>query len=151
VLATENRLAFDLHDSWQARVLLESHGTLRAIILSVLAHNFDAAVLTLCALIFEDFDGSLPLPSLTTAAKISKSGRVVANVVDRDGVIIPDLVIFASEQTMRDTFRHLADHCRLSDSDRTEFFKCAQAWVVADRRLDPTFDPKDPDAKRLIH
>jgi hypothetical protein len=149
VLATENRLAFDLHDSWQARVLSKSEGPLRAIVLSVLAHNFDDAVLTLCALIFEDFDGSLPLPSLTTAAKISKSGAIVANVVDADGVIIPDLRIFASEQKMRDTFRHLADRCRLSDSDRIELFKCVQAWVVADRRLDPMMDPKDPDAKRL--
>jgi hypothetical protein len=30
-------------------------------------------------------------------------------------------------------------------------FKYAQAWVVADRRLDPTFDPQDPDARRVLN
>ena len=50
---------------------------------------------------------------------------------------------------MRDAFRRLADRLKLSDSDRIEMFKYVQRWVVADRRLDPTFDPQDPDAKRL--
>jgi hypothetical protein len=50
---------------------------------------------------------------------------------------------------MRDAFRRLADRLKLNDADRIELFKCVQRWVVADRRLDPTFDPKDPDAKRL--
>jgi hypothetical protein len=30
-------------------------------------------------------------------------------------------------------------------------FKCVSRWLRADRRLDPTFDPQDPDAKRLVN
>jgi hypothetical protein len=50
---------------------------------------------------------------------------------------------------MRDAFRRLADHVKLNDPERIELFKYAQRWVVADRRLDPTLDPQDPDARRL--
>jgi hypothetical protein len=52
---------------------------------------------------------------------------------------------------MQNDFRRLADRLKLSDADRIEMFKCVQRWVVADRRLDPSFDPRDPDAKRLVN
>jgi hypothetical protein len=149
VLAIESRIAFDLRASWQGRALTEIRGPARAVLLSVLAHTLDTALPTLCAVVFPDFDGSIEPPYLTSAAKIDKSGAVVADVCDRDGVIHKDQVIFLNELQMRDAFRRFADRLKLNDEDRIEMFKYAQAWVVADRRLDPTMDPKDPDAKRL--
>lgn len=72
-------------------------------------------------------------------------------MVERDGTISKDVAIYASEIALRDDFRHLADRLKLTDDERVEMFKAVQRWVVADRRLDPTFDPQDPDAKRLVH
>jgi hypothetical protein len=144
-------IEFDLRGSWQCRALIATTGPARMVMLSVLAHTLEQAVVTLCYAAFADFDGSLPLPSLTTAAKIDKSGAVVADVCDRAGVIHKGEKLFKTEIEMRDAFRRLADRMKLSDPDRIEMFKYVQRWVVADRRLDPTFDPQDPDAKRLVH
>jgi hypothetical protein len=144
-------IEFDLRGSWQCRALVETRGYARMVMLSVLAHTLEAAVVTLCYAAFADFDGSLPLPALTTAAKIDKTGAVAADMCGTGGVILKDEVIFRSEIEMRDAFRRLADRMKLPDADRIELFKYAQAWVVADRRLDPTFDPKDPDAKRVLN
>jgi hypothetical protein len=145
-----NVIAFDLKDTWQAKVLTGAGGHLGAVIMSVLAHNFDEAMPILLEVVFPGFR-SITAPFYCSAAKIDKAGRVVADVIGLKGDLFRDSKIFDSEIQMRDTFRGLADRLKLSDTDRTELFKCVQKWVVADRRLDPTFDPKDPDAKRLIH
>ena len=145
----EKKLAFDLRAAWQAKVLVGTTGPARMVVMSVLAHAYDEAVFSLCAVAFPDFDGSLRPPFLTTAGKIDKAGRIVADMVDERGVIHKDTVLFPTEISLRDAFRKLADRLKLSDPDRIELFKCAQAWVVADRRLDPAMDPKDPDARRL--
>ena len=50
---------------------------------------------------------------------------------------------------MEAVFRVLADRIKLNDTDRRELFACVLHWVKADRRLDPSFDRRDPDAKRL--
>lgn len=144
----EATLAFDLRASWQARVLAAAGGHMGAVVLSVLAHTFDDAMPTLLRVVFPGFT-SIAAPFYCTAAKVAKSGHVVADAVTRDGQIVKDAKVFDNELQMRDAFRRLADHIKLSDSDRVELFKCVQRWVVADRRLDPTFDPQDPDAKRL--
>ena len=151
MLATEfeKTLAFDLRASWQAKVLVGTTGPARMVVMSVLAHTYEDAVFTLCAVMFPDFDGSLRAPFLTTAAKLDKTGAIVADMVDERGKIHKDTVLFPTEIAMRDSFRRMADRLKLNDTDRIELFKCAQRWVVADRRLDPNFDPRDPDAKRL--
>jgi hypothetical protein len=119
------------------------------VIISVLAHVYDADILlVMLHIVFPGFEGLNP-PALITAAKISKTGAVVADVALRDGTIVRDAVIFRDEMEMQSEFRRLADSMKLDDADRKELFACALKWVVADRRLDPTFDPKDPDAKRL--
>jgi hypothetical protein len=81
--------------------------------------------------------------------KVAKSGAVVADVILRDHRVVKDKPIYRDEIALQNDFRRLADRLKLNDADRIEMFKCVQRWVVADRRLDPTFDPKDPDAKRL--
>lgn len=148
VKAIESNLAFDLRASWQARALAETGGHMAAVLLSVLAHNFDDAMPILLRIAYPGFT-SIAAPFYCTAGKLAKSGQIVADVVTTDGQIVKDAKVFDSEIQMRDAFRRLADRMKLSDSDRVEMFKCVQRWVVADRRLDPNFDPKDPDAKRL--
>lgn len=143
----ERRLSFDLRASWQGCALIATMGQhVGMVVMSVLDHTFHEAMpvwLEMAGL------AEPPLPCLVSAARISKSGTVVADVIDRMGFHIRDAVIYRSELLLRDDFRKLADRLKLSDPDRIELFKCVQRWVVADRRLDPSFDPKDPDAKRL--
>jgi len=147
----EKTLAFDIRSGWQSRALVETKGQHTGmVLLSILAHSYDEAMPALLMISFPGFIEP-PLPCIMSAAKVSKSGTVVADVVDRGGFKIRNAVIYHSELRLRDDFRRLADRLKLNDSERTEMFKCVQRWVVADRRLDPTFDPRDPDAKRLIH
>lgn len=148
----ESQLAFDLRSTWQARVLYACGGHMGAVIMSVLAHSYGEAdgLQILLKIVFPGFT-SITAPYYCSIAKINKAGQVVADVMSRDGVIVKNSKVFDSEVQMRDEFRRLADRLRLSDDDRIELFKCAQRWCPADQRLDPTFDPKDPDAKRLKH
>lgn len=144
------RHAKELRESWQGRVLAAAKGQTGAVVLSVLAHNFDGAILTLCQVVFPGFSG-IEAPFMCSAAKVNKAGWVVADVAMRDGRIAKDAKIFASEIELRDEMRRLADRIKLSDADRVQFFAAVQKWVVADQRLDPTMNPMDPDAKRLVH
>jgi hypothetical protein len=144
-----NRSAEELRETWQVRALIASrHRQIGMMILSALAHSYDDAMPVLLRVAFPGFS-SISLPFLTTAGKIDKCGRVVADIATRDGLIIKDIPVFPSELAMRNKLRIFADKLKLSDTDRIEMFKCVQRWVVADRRLDPMMDPKDPDAKRL--
>ncbi len=147
--AIEANIAFDLRASWQARVLAACGGHDGQVVLSVLAHNYDEAMPALLRVVFPGFT-SIVAPFYCTAAKVAKSGHVVADVVTKGGEVVKDVKVFDSEGHMQDTFRRIADRLKLNDQDRVELFKCVQRWVVADRRLDPNFDPKDPDAKRLV-
>lgn len=154
MLATEfeKRLAFDLRVSWQVRTLEKSKGTTFAVVMSVLGHSFPDALPVIMHLLIPDWDGKAPGPYLITCGKIAKTGAVVADVHDpRTGVITKDAVLYTSEIHLRDRMRQLADQLKLVDRDRAEFFTAIKNWVVADRRLDPTFDPRDPDAKRIVH
>jgi hypothetical protein len=154
VQAIEKRLAFDLRATWQARVLLAAQarndGVIGAVALSVLAHNYDDALPTLLKVLFPGFESITP-PFLCSAGKVDKSGAVVADLVERAGVITRNYRLYRDEIALRDDFRRLADELKLKDADRIELFAAVQRWVVADRRLDPSMDPKDPDAKRLLN
>lgn len=154
MLATEfeKKLAFDLRASWQARVLTESTGTTFAVVMSAIAHNFPDAMNTLLRVVIPGWDGMPMGPYLATAGKVAKNGTVVADIVfPNSGLIEKDAILYLSEIHLRDDMRRLADRLKLADRDRIEFFTAIKNWVVADRRLDPNFDPKDPDAKRLVH
>ena len=142
--------ATELRDTWQGRCLATARGKTGAVMLSVLAHNYDGAMLALLKVVFPGFK-SITAPFLCTAGKVAKSGAVVADMVGKYGGITKDAVLYRSEVELRDDFRKLADGLKLSDAERVEMFAAVKRWVVADRRLDPTMDPKDPDAKRLVH
>ena len=138
-----------LFRSWRGRVLAESKPPLQDVILSVMAHNYAGAILTLCQVVWPGFVG---LESgFVSAGKIDKSGRVVADYGSKNGTIIKDMVVYRSDVEYRDAMRRLADRLKLSDQERLEFFTCVKRWLVADRRLDPTMDFADPDAKRLVN
>lgn len=148
----EMSAAFDLHACWQVRALKEAKGQTAMVLWSVLAHTYDPEAMDAAfRLVFPWYHGPgtpMPLPCLLSAAKIDKTGAVVGDVQGQFGKKT-DAVLYETEAHLRDDFRRLADRLKLNDQDRIELFKCVQRWVVADRRLDPTFDPKDPDAKRL--
>lgn len=145
----ERSLAFDLRKTWQARALAEAKGQTGMVLLSMLDHTYGTD--TLRVLLPLMFPGYIEpsLPCLASCGKVDKSGAVVADVIMKDHQLVKDQVVYPSDIALRDDFRRLADHMKLDDADRTELFKCVQRWVVADRRLDPSFDPQDPDAKRL--
>lgn len=146
----EKKLAFDLRASWQAKVLEHSTGTTFAVVMSVLGHNFPEALPVLLKALMPNWDGTPLGPYLSTCGKIDKNNTVVANVVyPKTGLIEKDAVLYLSETHLRDDMRRLADRLKLDDEDRAAFFTAIRNWVVADRRLDPSMDPRDPDAKRL--
>jgi hypothetical protein len=145
-----HRQAKQLRESWQGRVLAAAKGHTGAVVLSVLAHNFDGAILTLCQVVFPGFS-SIQAPFLCSAGRVDKAGRVIADVAEKDGRISKGQVMYLSDIAYRDDMRRLADRLKLPDQDRLEFFTCVKLWLVADLRLDPTMDPADPDAKRLVY
>jgi hypothetical protein len=144
------RLAFDLRATWQGRTLAAATGKTGAVLLSVLAHNYDDALLPLLQVVFPGFT-SISAPFFSTAGKVVKSGHIVADMVTRTGKVQKNFPVYINEIEMRDDFRRLADGLKLNDADRTELFAAVKRWVVADRRLDPNMDPMDPDAKRLVN
>jgi hypothetical protein len=136
------QLETELRESWRGRVLAECKTSL-----SIMAHNYAGAILTLCQCVWPGFVG---LESgFVSAGKIDKSGRVVADYGNKKGTITKDRVVYRSDVHYRDDMRRLADRLKLNDQDRLEFFTCVKRWLVADRRLDPSMDYKDPDARRL--
>ncbi len=145
-----HKLARELRDTWQGRVLAATENRpLGAVVISVLAHNYENEIEVLLRVIFPGFEG-LKLPGLCSAGKISRAGAVVADMIRGNGTRVRNAVLFHDEMAMRDAFRRLADSLKLSDAERRELFACVQKWVVCDYRLDPTMDPRDPEAKRLV-
>lgn len=144
------RLAFDLRATWQSRALAAASGQTGAVLLSVLAHNYDDQMLTLLQVTFPGFT-SITAPFLTSAGRVMKNGAIVADVVRATGRIDRRRVLYRNQIALRDDFRRLADRLKFSDQDREQLFAAVQKWVVADYRIDPAMDPRDPDARRLVH
>ena len=144
------RAVRELKAAWQCRVLAGSRGHSRSIVASILAHNFDGAILTIMQTTFPGFERQQP-PFLCSAGRIDKQGYVIADVWEASDRISRNQVIYVNDIAYRDAMRKVADKAKLTDQERLEFFTCVKRWLVADLRLDPTMDPTDPDAKRLVH
>ncbi len=140
----------ELRDTWQVRALVATrHQHVGVILLSVLAHTFDEAMPVMLRVAFPGFMSITP-PFLSTCGKVGKHGEILADVVNNNDTISKDVCVYRNEIDLRDDFRRVADNLKLNDYDRKEMFMCVRKWVVADRRIDPTMDPQDPDAKRML-
>lgn len=89
-------------------------------------------------------------PMLSSAAKIARTGHIMANMVGSDRHEYLNQALFKNSRQMETAMRNFADLLRLDDDERVEFFDAVKAWVVCDFRLDPTMNPADPDARRMV-
>lgn len=152
----------ELREGWKGRLLrltcertglvgrVRARSSLGAVAMSVLGHSYDRQLLALMAACFPPFF-SIDPPFLCSAGRIDKAGRIIADIVFYpDYMPTRQVVIFKNVFEMETCWRRLADRIRCSDPDRLEMFAALKAWVVADMRLDPTMNPADPDARRLV-
>lgn len=143
--------AHELRDSWQGRALALAELKsiqLKCALVSLFADNYDDALPFLLAAVLGDWH--IHTPFYCSNPKINKRGCIVADLAMPNNTKLKDAVIFTSEQQMEYVFRKLADKLKLNDADRIDMFVCVQHWIKADQRLDPNFDRRDPDAKRLV-
>lgn len=127
----------EMRHNWRGRLLAGAHGRLGAVAMSVVAHDLKDAIAmkTLLQTVFPGYEG-ISMPFLVTCGKISRQGRVYAQVMVDFG-ITRTLVLFESEHDLESDFRKLADELRFSDDDRVAMFAALKNWIVADFRLDP--------------
>lgn len=140
----------ELRQSWQGRALAladEKSIQLKTALISLFADNYDDVLPFLLSAVFGDW--SIKAPFYCSNPKINKRGYIVADLIMLDGAKLKDSIIFTGSQQMQDTFRNLADRLKLSDAERIDMFVALHHWVKADQRLDPAFDRRDPDARRL--
>lgn len=145
----------DLRATWQGRALSVAEGRMMVVVSSILAHAFDEAMAIMFRVVqpkcWDHFRQTLKPPFLCSCGKVARSGAIFANVILADGQMPVAKVLFASMDDYEHELRKLADKLKLSDNERVEFFDCAKKWIVCDYRRDPTMDPQDPDARRLVH
>lgn len=125
--------AQQLRDEWQARILAETKGEFFSICLAMLTHNYREAIPVLLRVVFRGFQ-DIKKPFFCSGASIMKDGRVVCDVIDKDGMW-KNILIYDSEAHLIKAFRDIADRLKLSDADRAEMFAAVKRWVVADRRV----------------
>lgn len=141
--------AQELRDLWQGRALAVTLGVpMGFVVQSVLANAWPDAIETLFHAVVPGFAGLKE--GFVTPARVVKTGDVCADFQTRSGPIIKNMVVYSSTADLQSAFRRLADRLKLSDDDRRELFIAVRKWVVADHRLDPTMNPLDPEAKRLV-
>lgn len=147
-----------VRDTWQGKILAAAAGRMAIVVPSILAHTCsDFEMINLMVAIdppcWDMCRMSLRLPFLCSAAKIGREGQITADCIDREvnygAMRQRNKVLFVSLPDFQYELRRLADLCKLSDEDRRSLFSAAVKWLAADMRLDPTMDPRDPDAKRM--
>lgn len=74
-------------------------------------------------------------PALGLEAEIGADGIVRASLRYPDGRVERRREL-GSVMALRDEFRRLADHCRLTDADRLELFDHLKKWAGRDLRSD---------------
>lgn len=141
----------ELRTSWQGRALAFADGgrnfQLRTALISLLADNYDEALPFLLAAVFGEWH--IKAPFYCSNPKIDKYGAVIADIIMPDGYKYKGSIIFANTHQMETIFRRLADKLKFSDAERIDLFVAIRHWIKADQRFDPTFDRRDPDARRL--
>ena len=72
-------------------------------------------------------------PKLSLQATIASNGMVFAGL-KHDDVMVSYAHPLGMVKDLRDEFRRMADHCRLSDAERTELFTELKKWLGKDLR-----------------
>lgn len=126
--------ADEIREMWQSRCLRATTGKLRKVMITALAKEYPAALVALMKVTFPgfiDFDR----PFFTSYAAIYPSGRLVCEMMDKDGT--KRLVAaYRDQNEFLYELRTLADTLKLNDADRVEMFTVLQRWVASDRRYD---------------
>lgn len=128
-----NKPAQELRDMWQARALAETKGRLFIVVLAVVTHEWPTALTILMRVVFPGFR-DIERPFICSYATITATGKVIADVVPRDGRRRPQ-IIYDTEGEMVKDFRDLADRLKLNDTERVEMTGVLKKWVAADRRI----------------
>ena len=144
VLSPLARETEEIRQSWQGKALAYTRGKMAAVMMSVVAHNIGDAIAmkTLLRILFPGFM-QIALPFFCTPARISHSGRITAHMIDRDGHMQQNRVVFKDEADMQKQFRTLADELALNDIERVGMFLAVRNWIVADLRQNPITGEKD--------
>ncbi len=125
------RHAQDLRETWQARVIAESAGKTRAVVLIVLSMSYSNAMRTLLRVLdYRD----ISRPFLSSGATIQLSGKLTCDVTEKSGLVAPAVVYESTDDLNRD-MRSLADKVHMTDAERVEFTAAIQRWVVQDLRV----------------
>jgi hypothetical protein len=127
------KVAGQIEEMWQCRALRASDGRMRQVMLVMLAKEYAAAMPVLLRVAFPGFV-DLSLPMLVGYATIVWSGRMLCDLMDRDGIIKKETIYDSVEEFIAEA-RRLADGLKLNDKDRYEMFTVLQKWVVADHRI----------------
>lgn len=126
--------ADEIREMWQSRCLRATSGKLRKVFITALAKEYPAALVTLMKVTFPgfvDFDR----PFFTSYASIYPSGRIVCEMLEKDGS--KRLVaVYRDENDFLYELRKVADELKLVDAERIEMFAVLQKWVASDRRYD---------------
>lgn len=126
--------AQELRDTWQCRCLVEAKGKLGAVMLSVLMHSYTTAMPILLRVAFPGFRDINP-PFFCSGATIVKTGKVVADMIDRFQMKHTNVPVFDSEADLIKQLRNLADRLKLNDRERVDLTEAVKRWVVADLRV----------------
>jgi len=123
-----------LRDTWQARVLAESSGKTRAVVLIVLTMAYSNTIQVLLRVVFPGFR-DIQKPFFASGACILLNGKIACEIMEKSGIQHPVVVYESTDELNRD-MRDLADRLKLTDPERLEFTAAIQKWVVADQRVD---------------
>ena len=127
------KVAGQIEQMWQCRVLRASHGKLRQVVLVMLAKEYAAAMPVLLRVAFPGFV-DLSRPMLIGYATIVWSGRMVCDLIEWDGTRKKETIYDSLDEYIGEV-RRLADALKLDDADREQMFTVMQKWVVADHRI----------------
>ena len=127
--------ADELRLMWQSRALAASEGKLHRVLTVVLAYEYAAAMPILMRVTFPGFT-DLERPFLSSYATIMPNGKVVCEMVDKDGSK-KTVAIYDSKDKYVYDMRQLADKLKLSDEERAEMFAVLSRWIVKDMRVGP--------------
>ena len=127
--------ADELRAMWQSRALAISSGKLQRVLTVVLSYEYAAAMPILLKATFPGFT-DIARPFLCSYATIYPTGRLVCEMVDRDGSK-KAIVVYKNEGEFTAEMRGLADKLKLSETERKEMFAVLRRWVVKDMRVGP--------------